>query len=326
MADEPTQPQPQSQVVPQTSMADLTRDTTVNMVEPDGVLKQVTVGALVDAYRSRPDEKTVEQMGLFTKALKDQDPVAAKAFAESIGVTLPDSSLPGVTPVPATPAPATELTQTAQTTEDITSLRKELDEFRQQVTPTVDGITQATRLAQITQLISTSKDQYPSLGRVAQGAMLVKQRLDQYQAQLDVSPTPYKLSALPPDDQQKVMANALKETDQQLQMLGQQLGVSITTPTPTGPVVVNDQGVVQPVTGELQEGQVKLSAWQRNRDALQQQQQGQQQGQPLPSQPVTPIPTGLGVGMQPEAEQGPLTGASLRQRMKSRVQSIGGGT
>ena len=301
---------PQPGIEPAKAPADagLARDTPVMMTDKDGKTISPTVGEMADAFRSQPSAEDLKELGLYRKAIKENDPAAA---SELFGMYAPKPNVPASEPTPSD--------------KRVAELEATVNELKAVVTgelsPIVGQISTEAKLHQNRLMIAQRKDKFPFLAKTSRGPSLIENRKKAYEELAKANG--YDLNKAPA----KVLADVAERVmqDVETELRGLYGEISGTTPPVPGQgiVSVNDQG------SSKKEATSAPPRYRQNRDGVFVDESLSPGAtgvpEPLPSAPVTPVPAGSPVGVQGDMKpEGPMDVGGLTERMRQRNEQLGG--
>jgi hypothetical protein len=302
-------PEPASEAAPTQGGVDI--DQRFQLTK-DGQPTFPTLGELAQAYLDQPDKGTLDQFGLYKKAVVDQDTEAAQQLLQSFGVNAPAE-------------PAAPSTPEAQ---EIASLKEQLEQLQAQVgnhNPIIQRAVESQELNLLGQAIQGEAEKYPLLGKHPMASQLVRNRLNEirqiaYQRNIDLNQDQNLLK--------QAVDRSFSDIESFLSQTAQALGltpetahqspayVSVNDQTPgdqggTPPAGFGEGNYVPPrMTVDLNPNPHVVG--------------GQQP--PVPNQPVM-APTGAGPVQQPmpSPHETKFTLDQLRQQVASRRSQLEGG-
>lgn len=273
-----------------------------------GATVSTKLGDLADAWRNRPDPADVEDLTLFRKAIKDNDFDAAQKLASKY--------MPGAAP-PATP-PAIGTSPVNVELVALQSQVKEMKEALEKMSPTTTSVREALEAHQLTMAIDATKEMVPLLVRHPDRAALVKNRLLYYADQAKAHNL--SLDSLPLEVRSKVYVKALTDVEASLRATLEIYGMKPAGAPPARNVAsMNDQGrsderMVREPRYKLVNGQLVDTVQPAVAAAA---------AAPLPTAPVTPVPTGGMVGVEDGVKSGGrVTPSQLLENMRRRSEAL----
>lgn len=286
----------------------LTRDMNIQMVGEDGTPKQVLLGDMADLYRRMSPEK-LAQFDQVQKVLAG-DPEATRSLFES---QFPKSE-------PLTPE-----------AETLATLQKTVEELKAQVDgrlgPGLQGMQTQNELKGLSEYLRANGAAFPFLARNPQGANMVHNQLQQIQEQVRAQ---YKteFSALSQQQQLQLLQGSFTTCETNLKNLVELYYPSANPPAPgsqihpvndqvagANPVASSGRWPLDPRTGIPIVPKLVAPGVQPPVVP------GVPAGAPLPSTPITALPTGQPAGLtEAPVASGPLTKEVLAQRIAARTQ------
>jgi hypothetical protein len=270
-----------------------------------GATVSTKLGDLADAWRNRPDPADVEDLILFRKATKDNDFEAAQKLAAKY---MPAAGAPPASPPPGGAAP---------TNAEVAALRAEMktmSESLARMSPTTASVQEALETHQLTLAIDGSKEKVPLLAKHPDRAALVKNRLSYYDGQAKAHNL--SLNTLPREVQQQVYDKALADVEASLRSTLEIYGVKpANAPSTRNVTSVNDQGkpderLVREPRYKMVNGQLVDTTQPVVAAAA---------AAPLPTNPVTPLPSGGMVGVDDGSKSGGrMSPTQLMESMRRR--------